>query len=388
MKNEKSVGPNNIPAEVWKHLGNTGVELLTKWINDILNTGTMPEELRTSTLIPIFKNKGDIQECGNYREKAYDRVPREEVWNCLRLKGVPESYVRLVQDMYRNISTEVRCQAGKSENFELKVGVHQGSALSPLLFAVVTDCLTEEVRRSSPWDIMYADDVVTCTNNRETCEEKLVQWTRALERRGMKVSRTKKENLNAGNGTQRVGSISLGGERVQRVAEFKYLGSTIQEDGGSEAEVSKRIQAGWNSWRNVAGVLCDRRISTKVKGGIHRTIVRPAIMYGLEATVLTKAQERKLEVAEMRMLRWSLGLRRGERVRNECIRERLRVPRLQDKLREGRLRWYGYVRRRGEEYVGRRVESMKIGRRRQGRPRRRMYDCYREDMWGSRSPRA
>ncbi|XP_047500838.1 uncharacterized protein LOC125046883 [Penaeus chinensis] len=67
MKNGKSVGPDNIQAEVWKRLGNTGVELLTKWFNDILNTGTMPEEWGTSTLIPIFKNKGDIQECGNYR---------------------------------------------------------------------------------------------------------------------------------------------------------------------------------------------------------------------------------------------------------------------------------------------------------------------------------
>ncbi|XP_047502977.1 uncharacterized protein LOC125048357 [Penaeus chinensis] len=107
---------------------------------------------------------------------------------------------------------------------------------------VVMGCLTEELRRSSPWDIMY--DVVICTNDRETCEEKPEQWTQALERRGMKVSRTKTECLNAGNGTQRVGSISLGGERVQRVAEFKYLGSIVQEDGGSEAEVSKRIEAG------------------------------------------------------------------------------------------------------------------------------------------------
>ncbi|XP_037775541.1 uncharacterized protein LOC119572505 [Penaeus monodon] len=207
--------------------------------------------------------------------------------------------------MCRNTSTEVRCQSGKSENFEIKVGVHQGSALSPLLFAVVMDCLTEEVRRPSPWDIMCADDVVICTNDRETCEEKLEQWTRDLERRCMKVSITKTEYLNTGNGTQRVGSISLGGERVQRAVEFKYLGSTVQEDGGSEAEVSKRIQAGWNSWKKVTEVLCDRRVSAKVKGGIHRTIVRPAIMYGLEAIALTKAQERRLEVAEMRMLRWS-----------------------------------------------------------------------------------
>ncbi|XP_037782799.1 uncharacterized protein LOC119579175 [Penaeus monodon] len=78
-----------------------------------------------------------------------------------------------------------------------------------------------------------------------------------------------------------------------------------------------------------------------------------------------------------------LKVSRGKINRNivphECIRERLRAPRLQDKLREGRLRWYGHVRRRGEEYVSGGVENMKIGIRRQGRPRRRMHDCHRED---------
>ncbi|XP_042892906.1 uncharacterized protein LOC122267007 [Penaeus japonicus] len=81
----------------------------------------------------------------------------------------------------------------------------------------------------------------------------------------------------------------------------------------------------------------------------------------------------------MRMLRCSLRLTRRERVRSEYIRGKLRVPRLQDKLREGRLIWYGHVQRRDEEYVGRRVEGMEIGRR-QGRPKRRLYDSYHENM--------
>ncbi|XP_042878626.1 uncharacterized protein LOC122257420 [Penaeus japonicus] len=159
---------------------------------------------------------------------------------------------------------------------------------------------------------MYANEIVICTNDKETSEEKLGQWTRALDRRGMRVSRTKTEYLNAGNGMQRNGSISLGGERVQRVKGFRYLGSTVQEDGGSEAEVAKRIQAGWNRWRKVTGVLCDRRVNAKVKGGIHKAIARPAILYVLKDTTLTKTQERTLEVSEMRMLRWW----RRERMRN------------------------------------------------------------------------
>ena len=49
---------------------------------------------------------------------------------------------------------------------------------------------------------------------------------------------------------------------VTKVKEFKYLGSTVQSNEECRSEVKKRIQAGWNSWRRVTGVLCDRRMSS------------------------------------------------------------------------------------------------------------------------------
>ena len=67
MDNGKAMGPNNIPIEVWKCLGGKGIIWLTKLFNEILRSKRMPEEWRRSTLIPIYKNKGDIQNCGNYR---------------------------------------------------------------------------------------------------------------------------------------------------------------------------------------------------------------------------------------------------------------------------------------------------------------------------------
>ncbi|KAK3552723.1 hypothetical protein QTP86_021126, partial [Hemibagrus guttatus] len=72
-------------------------------------------------------------------EKAYDRVPREELWYCMRKSGVAEKYVRVVQDMYESSRTVVRCAVGQSEEFKVEVGLHQGSALSPFLFAMVMD---------------------------------------------------------------------------------------------------------------------------------------------------------------------------------------------------------------------------------------------------------
>ena len=55
----------------------------------------------------------------------YDRVPREKLWYCMRKSGIQKNYVRLVQDMYDGSETVVRCAAGTTESFKLKVGLHQ-----------------------------------------------------------------------------------------------------------------------------------------------------------------------------------------------------------------------------------------------------------------------
>ncbi|XP_063588601.1 uncharacterized protein LOC134765750 [Penaeus indicus] len=135
---------------------------------------------------------------------------------------------------------------------------------------------------------MYADDVALSTGSLGKIE--------------LKLSRKEREYLNMGEDTAE-GIIKLGEDEVPRVREFKYLRSTVQEDAGSNREVQERIQAGWNDWRKVTGIVCDRRVAEKVKGKIHNVMVRPAMLYGLAATSLTKAQERKLEEAEIKMLR-------------------------------------------------------------------------------------
>ncbi|KAK3530497.1 hypothetical protein QTP86_027777 [Hemibagrus guttatus] len=91
-------------------------------------------------------------------EKAYDRVPREELWYCMRKSGVAEKYVRVVQDMYERSRTVVRCAVGQTEEFKVEVGLHQGSALSPFLFAIVMDQLSEEASLTYAEAQMRIDD--------------------------------------------------------------------------------------------------------------------------------------------------------------------------------------------------------------------------------------
>ena len=220
-------------------------------------------------------------------EKAYDRVPREELWYCMRKSGIVEKYVQLVQNMYEGSDTVVRCAVGTTESFKVKVGLHQGSALSPLLFAVIMDRLTDEVRREPPWKMLFADDIVICEETRQELERRLESGKYALERRGMKVSRsmTKYLCINEGNNDK---TVKMEDAKVPRVKEFKYLGSTVQESGGCERKVKKRVQAGWNGWRRVSGVICDRRLLARVKGKVYGSVVRPAMVYGLKTVAVTK----------------------------------------------------------------------------------------------------
>ena len=447
MKNGKALGPDGIPAEVWKCLGESAVEFLASLFNRILDGEPMPDDWRKSIIIPIYKNKGDAHQCGNYRgvkltshtmkiwerviearlrrdieigdqqygfmpgrstmdaifglrilgekyregqkelhsvfidlEKAYDRVPREEMWHCLRSAGVAETYVRVIQDMYDDSETMVRCSVGTTKSFSVKVGLHQGSALSPFLFTVVMDQLTKKIRREAPWTMMFADDIVLTAECKNQLELDLERWRYALESRGLRISRTKTEYL-CGNKKEVRAPIKLQDADVPETDDFKYLGSTIQSNGECGREIKRRIQVGWHSWRKMSGLLCDRRVSARLKGKIHRTVVRPAMMYGLETVALTKRQEAELEVAEMKMLRFELGVTRMDKIRNSFIRGSLHVASIRHKVREARLRWYGHVKRRDMDYVGQRVLKMELpGKRKKGRPKRRYMDALKEDM--------
>ena len=163
--------------------------------------------------------------------------------------------------------------------------------------------------------------------------------------------------------------------------DFKYLGSTVQSNGESGREVKKRVQAGWNGWRRMSGVICDRRVPARVNGKVYKVAVRPAMLYGLETVSLTKRQEVEMEVAELKMLRFSLGVTGMDKIRNEYIRGTAQVGKFGEKTQEARVSSLGHLRRKDDGYIGKRMLRMELpGKRKWGRPKRRFMDVVKEDM--------
>ena len=108
-------------------------------------------------------------------EKAFGRVPREVSWCALRHAGVEEWMVNVIKSLYERVTTAVKRNGEESENFKVKVGVHQGSVLSPLLFNIVMQAIADNFKKGLPWELLYADDLVLLAESRLELEKRLTE---------------------------------------------------------------------------------------------------------------------------------------------------------------------------------------------------------------------
>ena len=108
--------------------------------------------------------------------------------------------MRLVQGMYANARSLFRVGEGFSKEFEVKVGVNQGSVLSPLLFIIVLEALSCEFRAGVPWEDLYADDLVIIADSLNECVRRLLIWKKAMEKKGLRVNAGKTKVQACGTG--------------------------------------------------------------------------------------------------------------------------------------------------------------------------------------------
>ena len=127
--------------------------------------------------------------------------------------------------------------------------------------------------------------------------------------------------------------------------------------------------------------MCDKRMTVKLKVKIYKSVIRPVLLYGMEALALRRSEERLLESTEMRMLRWICGVSLLEHRTNEDIRKFTKTANISEKAREARLRWMGHVMRREEENSLKKTLMAKVvGKRSRGRQRLRWRDKVGRDM--------
>ena len=258
--------------------------------------------------------------------------------------------------MYRGCKTKVRSAAGESDSFNVDVGLHQGSALSPYLFIILMDVLTEGVMKEVPESMMFADDIVLWGGREVDMTEYLDTWRKSLEERGMRISRPKTQFMDFNFEKNQQGNrepVNILGEELERVTHFKYLGPSIYGRG--------RWYGNWD--HKACGSRLDKlekmqRSSVRQKDAsetegesIQNSDQASNAIRGRNVGYTKKRQEKRIEVTEMRMLRWMYGVTRKDKIRNEHIRGTTRVAQASKKITERRLIWYGHVMRKDGEHI-------------------------------------
>ncbi|XP_019224192.1 PREDICTED: uncharacterized protein LOC109205891 [Nicotiana attenuata] len=173
MSRGRATGPDEISIEFW----------MMKRI---------PDEWR-HTVVLLYKNKGDIQSCNNYRGiklshtmKVWKRVVEARVRRTVSVSDNQFGFMpghstmkaihlvrREIKDMYDRAKTRVSIVGGDYEHFPVVMGLHQGSALSPFLFALVMDALTDHVQGKVPWCMLFTNDNVLVDKTQSGVNERL-----------------------------------------------------------------------------------------------------------------------------------------------------------------------------------------------------------------------
>jgi len=236
--------------------------------------------------------------------------------------------------MYTGAKTVVRTVFGNSSGFEVKVGMHQGSALSLVLFVIVMEDISREFTVALPWELLYAEDLVVIAETEDDLIKRLNEWKNNVENRGLRVNMNKTKVIISGERQKPVQkaerwpcgvcgrgvgsnsiqctcqkwvhkkcsgikgsmykvmrsficrgcsnavistghtSVDIGASaNLEVVDKFCYIGDILSVDGDADAAVEARIRIGWNKFRQLVALLISRDISLIKRGRLYCSCV-------------------------------------------------------------------------------------------------------------------
>ena len=311
--------------------------------------------------------------------KAYDTVPREALWHVLEKYGIPPPLVNIIRSLHDGMKAGVKVDGATTPEIEVINGLRQGCTIAPTLFNLYFNFVMEQWRkRSQPFgvevlykyggklvgertrrplkttvtELQFADDAAIVGSSREEIERAARTLDEVASEWGLTLSLPKTKLLVSGVWNEDdLQPITIRGDSIEVVPDFRYLGSIVEAHGEVLKDVEDRIARASRAF----GALCrpvfqDRSLSLRTKRMVYRAVVMGVLLYGAETWVNKRAATRKLESFNNKCLRRILGITRAQQrigyITSAEVRRRFGVEEvLEDVVAAKRLRWAGHVAR-------------------------------------------
>ena len=174
----------------------------------------------------------------------------------------------------------------------------------------------------------------------------------------------------------------IGGEQLEKVDNFQYLGRTINNSNNDLKAVDKLISKGWNAFNKVNSILRSKTTPTISKKKTIETYILPSVLYGSKTITWRKDLLKKIETFQNDVMRACLNRRRIGRLPINDLLQRTKLRTIGSLIKQRKLSWYGHM-KRSNLPVRLVFEGMIPEKRRRGRPTRRWRDDIRE--WTGRT---
>lgn len=330
-------------------------------------------------------------------EKAFDRVDWKKLMEILKKIGVDWKDRRMIASLYIDQTAVVRLGDICTEPSEVGRGVRQGCSLSPLLFIIYVEMmmieameeLDEGIKVGGNWiqDVRFADDQGMVADTEEGLQKMMDRLVEKAEEYNMKVNVKKTKVMRISRQGGGKVSLVIGGQCVEQVTKFKYLGSYISEDGRCEEEIRVRIGVAKEAFSKRKELL-TKKMSKKLKKRIIKTIIWSVALYAAETWTLRKVDIRRVSALEMWCWRKMEKISWTERITNDEVLRLVGERRqMVDTIVKRKKNWIGHSLRH-ECLLREVIEGKMVGKRPRGRPRIGMLNELIEDSYGNMKRRA
>lgn len=312
-------------------------------------------------------------------KKAFDSINREMMFAILRHYGIPSKIVDAIRVLYDQSTSRVFVNGETSKEFKITTGVLQGDVLAPFLFIIVIDYLSKQaegefgyithIANKQPQatttislrsktkenkgreqqenrklcDLEFADDIALLENEMARSQQQLDAFSSNAAKIGLQInaSKTVQMILNPSKDDENTASIVHNGENIEKVEDFKYLGSYVRS---TEKDLDARIALTWAAFDKMRSILTSEKLDKNFKIRLFNASCISILLYGCESWNLTKQLNEKVDVFVRKLYRIMFGIRQSEvHMTNRDLYKLAGQQEISEEIRRRQLKFIGHV---------------------------------------------